>query len=128
MGHESIKCGALLEETIVVLEVASRVETLDEFMTESNNALSCKSLKTKKKYIEVIKDRFLQFTEDGRLIHTPLLSVINIPIEDSIKKEIIFYHLILRESLILQILYYLYNFLPQKKEISKSNFKSSVTC
>lgn len=126
MSYEGIKSGALLDETLSLLKVASQVKTLDEFMRESYTILPHKSPKTKKKYLNIIKDRFLQITEEGNIIHTPLLTVINLPLEDKIKEEIIFYHLSKVESLILQILYYLYNFLPQKKEISKSNFKGSA--
>ena len=126
MGYDGIKCGAILDETIMLLKLASSLSTLDEFNRESHKILSS-SRQTKNKYIEVIKERFLNFTDDGKIIHTPLLTLINLDhLEDSVKKEIIFYHLASVESVILQILYYLYNFLPQKKEISKTNFKSSV--
>ncbi len=127
MGYDGINSGALLKETFDILKLASGVETLEELKGETYKQLPYKSKKAKSKYFNVIKDRFLHFTEDGRIVKTPLLKLINLShVEDRIKREVLFYHLSKAESLNLQILYYLYNFLPQKKEISKSNFKSSA--
>ena len=128
MGYDGgINSGALLEETFLILKLASQLETLDELKKESYKLLPYKSGKTKSKYFNILKNRFLQFTEDDKIILTPLLKVVTLShLEEKIKKEIIFYHLCKVESLNLQILYYLYNFLPQKKEISKANFKSSA--
>ncbi len=127
MGYDGINSGALLKETFDILKLASGVETLEELKGETYKQLPYKSKKAKSKYFNVIKDRFLHVTEDGRIVKTPLLKLINLShVEDRIKREVLFYHLSKAESLNLQILYYLYNFLPQKKEISKSNFKSSA--
>lgn|GEM_PF-2409868 len=123
---EGVRLNAMLEETKQLLKLAALTLNLKEFIKKSKDALPYKTAKAKLNHINAIKDRYLELKGEEILL-TPLLKLIsNEKVAEKIKDEVLFYHLTRSEPIVKEIMYYIYNFLPAKKEISLEEFRRSA--
>lgn len=114
---------SLINESVFVLKIALASQTFTEVKKQFFDKMSA-SDSEKEKQLAIIKKRYLTVDENDHIKRTPLLQVFSDPqIDEVIKKEIFFYHFVLEEPVIYEILCFVYDrLLAGKKYLSKEDF------